>query len=618
MHYLSNAQWAFKQLLFEANVLLKKAGLHQSKKRFFHFAPLLVIKLMSEFKEQKIFFQKTKEFEHYDWNHFSKLDPKAMLQTLNQVILPRLVKTYNCHTDFFPQKSAIQNPVILKKLVDKLSALNLLKLDSDILGDTFEYFLHQDSAAQRQDLGVYFTPRHVVKLLLDLIELKPEDKIYDPTCGAGGFLTEAFKRLKQHPKTGSQHLYKKIIFGREISDSIKIAKLNLILAGACPSGLYQMDTLQSPIHNQFNVVLANFPFSQKTNHSILYGLKGVDANPVFLKHIIDAVMPGGIAAVIVPDRLLFHENPEYIKVRRLLLETCEVLGVIQLHEFVFMPYTKQPTSILIFKKGGKTKKVWFFEVCEDGFKKTGSLLGRRCFPIVENDLILLRTLWKDKKDSTHSFSVAIQAIIEDKYHLSMNRYKRYTQIFKNGVKLGQLCDIFVGETPRRTQLHFYGGKHLFVRIKDLNQPIIKNTDSTLTDACVRHSRMRALKKHTLLFSFRLTVGKVAFAGKKLYTSEGIAGLVPKEAQVLSQYLYYVLPELDYSPYINRGAKGQELNRSILETIQIPLPPLQAQKQLVRSLTLQEAKRQHHLKQVQKITQSKHKKIQALIQKEIKR
>ncbi len=610
---MANAGQMFKKILFEANFLLKKSGLTESKKRFFHFAPLLVIKLMSEFKEQQIPFQKSKGFKHSYWEHFSKLEPQLMLQTLNRIILPKLAKTYNHHTDFFAQKSAIQNLTVLKQLVDKLSSLNLLELDLDILGDTFEYFLHQDFLESKQDLGIYFTPCHIVKLILDLVELKPEDKIYDPTCGAGGFLTEAFKVLKNRSNACSQRLNQKIVFGREISDSIKIAKLNLILAGACPSGLYQMDTLQSPVYNQFNVVLANFPFSQKTNHSALYELKGVDANPVFLKHIIDALMPGGIAAVIVPDRLLFHENPEYIKVRMLLLETCEVLGVIQLHEFVFMPYTKQPTSILIFKKGGKTKSVWFFDVREDGFKKTASLLGRSCFPILENDLDLLRTFWNGKKDSTHSFSVAVHTIVKEKVYLSMNRYKNHNQILKKGVKLGELCDIFIGETPKQSNIHFYGGKHLFVRIRDLNQRIIKNTESKLTDEGVQQSRLKPLKRHTLLFSFRLTIGKVAFAGKKLYTSEGIAGLVPKDNRVLSQYLYYILPQLDYSFYINRGAKGQELNRTILETIQIPLPPLHLQRKLIRTLDLQELKKERCLKQVQKIIWFKNKKIQELIQ-----
>ncbi len=118
--------------------------------------------------------------------------------------------------------------------------------------------------------------------------LKPNDKIYDPTCGAGGFLTEAFKRLKKHSRTSSRHLSKKIIFGREISDSIKIAKMNLIMLGAHPSTLCQIDTLKKPVRDKFSVILANFPFSQKTDCGSLYGFKGKDANPLFLKHIMDA------------------------------------------------------------------------------------------------------------------------------------------------------------------------------------------------------------------------------------------------------------------------------------------------------------------------------------------
>jgi type I restriction enzyme M protein len=571
---------------------------------------------MSELQPPHKSFQNPPGFKHDDWEHFSKLEPKGMLQTLNQVMLPALVKTTNRESNFFPQHSAIQNPAILKKLVDKLSLLNLLALNADVLGEAFEHFLHQDLVVHKQSLGIYFTPRHIVTLILDLIELKSGDQIYDPTCGAGAFLTEAFKVLKNSSTGRLQDLSRRtIVFGREISDSIHIARLNLMLVGANPNAVCQMDALQSPIQCQFSVILANFPFSQKTNHSDLYKLKGKDANPVFLKHIITALKPDGVAAVIVPDRLLFHGHSEYIQIRKLLLDTCQVLGIIQLHELVFMPYTKQPTSILIFKKGGSTTRVWFFEVREDGFKKTGSLLGRTCFPIVENDLVLLRALWKNKKDSPHSFSVSARTIANERYHLSMNRYKRVTMRCKNGVPLGQLCDIVVGETPQRTNPHFYGGKHLFVRIKDLNTPIIHRTEYTLTDEGVRHSHTKSLKKHTLLFSFKLTVAKVAFAGKTLYVNDGIAGLIPKDTQVLSQYLYYVLPALDYTPYLNRNAKGPGLNRTILETIQIPLPSLRVQKQLIRTLTCQEAKQQHHLKQVQKIIQFKHQKIQQLLEKE---
>jgi restriction endonuclease S subunit len=194
----------------------------------------------------------------------------------------------------------------------------------------------------------------------------------------------------------------------------------------------------------------------------------------------------------------------------------------------------------------------------------------------------------------------------------MNRYKKSNQSLKDRVNLGDICDILIGETPRKTNKHFYGGKNLFVRIKDLNQEIIKSTDVTLTDEGINQAKVKSLKKHTLLFSFKLTIAKVAFAGRKLYTCESIAGLIPKDNRVLAPYLYHILPKLDYSPYINRGAKGQELKRSVLKTIQIPLPPLPIQKKLVRKLTCQEAKRKHFLKQAEKIRQIKNTTIKGLL------
>lgn len=605
----------FNQLLLEANLLLEKEALPDSQQRFLELAVLLVIKLIDELQAQGLLSEGWVTFRpKLSWAQFSSLEPTSMLQALNQVILPQLIKTYNRYTDFFPKKSKLKNPVTLKNLVDKLSALNLLKLKCNILGEVFEYFLQQGAVHRKQSLGIYFTPYHIVRLILDLIKFKSTDTIYDPTCGAGGFLIEAYQLLKKQSKADCL-LNKKILFGREISDSIKLAKLNLLLRGANPSSICQMDTLKAPIYNRFSVVLANFPFSQETAYSAVYGLKGKEANPVFLKHIIDALMFGGIAAVIVPDRLLFNKNLDYIKVRKLLLETCQVLGIIHLHEFVFMPYTKQPTSILIFKKGGSTQRVWFFEVIDDGFKKTRSLLSRNSRSIQENDLELLKALWKNKADSPRSFSVDASNIAKENYHLSMHRYRRLSQYFKNGIKLGELCNIVIGQTPRKTHANFYNGNHLFVRMGDLNQRIITDTHLKLTDEGVSCFSLKSLKKHSLLLSLRFTVGKTAFVGKKLYTSEAIAGILPKDNRVLSQYLYYILPQLDYSPYTNRNVKGPELTSATLAALYIPLPPLRVQKQLVRLFDSQEAKKQRYLKKINQLVSVKNKKIQALLKKE---
>ncbi|KAA6334340.1 putative type I restriction enzymeP M protein [termite gut metagenome] len=142
------------------------------------------------------------------------------------------------------------------------------------------------------------------------------------------------------------------------------------------------------------------------------------ANPVFLKHVIDALKPNGKAAVIVPDSVLFSNDNDNIKVRRELVEECEVEAVIQLDTSTFAPYTKQPTSIIIFNKIRKTNNIWFFDLINDGFSETG-----KRYPVDKNDIPNLRILWYDKADSDKSFTLENKKINKDNYKLFLNFYK---------------------------------------------------------------------------------------------------------------------------------------------------------------------------------------------------
>ena len=156
-----------------------------------------------------------------------------MLEYINGTILPRLVNKYNHSSDVFQKELLIKNPKNLKKIVDKLSSLKLLDTDSDVKGDAFEYFL-KNSVSVGTDLGEYFTPRHIVKLIVDLVDPKFEDKIYDPACGTGGFLIEAFRHIKNKCKQTKRNLKilkEKTVYGREISGTAKIAKMNMIIIG---------------------------------------------------------------------------------------------------------------------------------------------------------------------------------------------------------------------------------------------------------------------------------------------------------------------------------------------------------------------------------------------------
>lgn len=427
-------------------------------------------------------------------------------------------------------------------------------------------------------------------------------------------MIEAFRNIKNKCKQTKENiklLKEDTIYGREISGTAKIAKMNMIIIGDGHTNIQQMDSLKSPVNSEFNIVLTNFPFSQTTDYSSLYGFNSEDANPVFMKHILDSLVDGGIAGVVVPEGLLFDENIEYVKIRRILLETCDLRAVIKLHEFVFKPYTGQPTSILIFQKGKRTERVWFFDAKEDGFKKTGSKLGRSA--IEKNDLILLRQIWKDKENSDHSFTVDIKKIQEQNYKLSMDKY-RQRSVHAHSVKLGDVCDILIGGTPSRRNANYWGGNNSWAKIRDMhNTPYILNTDEKITDVAVKESNVKLLKKGTLLFSFKLTIGKVSIAGKDIYTNEAIAGIVPRDnKRVLSKYLYYLLPRLDYTTYTQRATKGKTLNKDIIKLIEIPLPSLKIQNKIVKKLDKKEMEKVRLMQQFSVITESQDKEISDLL------
>jgi len=424
-----------------ANNFLRKEGLREGIERFTEFANLLFLKLISELeidreenKEKRILAKK------YCWESFSDLDGERMLEYINNTILPHLVNRYNHSGDVFETKLKITNPKTLKKIVVDLDKLKLINVDSDIKGDAFEYFL-KNSVTVGNDLGEYFTPRHIVRLMVKLVDPTFGDTVYDPACGTGGFLIEAFHHIRKKCKPSKENisfLKNKTVYGRELTGTAKISKMNMIITGDGHTNIKQMDSLKKPIKDKFDVVLTNFPFSQQTDYGKLYGFNTEDANPIFIKHVIDSLKKGGKAGIITFQGVLYDKNKVYQKIRRHILENCEVEAIIKLHNYVFQPYTSVNTSIIILKKGKPTKKVWFYLVNEDGFEKTTSKKGRR--PIKNNDLKLLQEIWENKEETENSWSIDIEEIKNNEYSLNAETYKPQKTL-KSKYGLKQLKDI---------------------------------------------------------------------------------------------------------------------------------------------------------------------------------
>lgn len=582
------------EVFAEANDLLRKEGLRKGVERFSEFSNLLFLKLISEIEAKREADGEARHLEaKYCWESFQGKPAGDMLDYINDSILPRLVNSYNHSGEVFQSRLQIANASTLESIVKRLSKLSLLDAESDVKGDAFEYFL-KHSVTVGNDLGEHFTPRHIVRLIVELINPAFGETVYDPCCGTGGFLIEAFRHIAQNIKmtaASRRVLETQTIYGRELTGTARIAKMNMILAGDGHTNITQEDTLKSPVKGRYNVVLTNFPFSQDTDFAKYYGLDTEDANPVFFRHILDACAEGGRIGVVVPEGLLFRETQSYVTVRKFLVEHFTIHAVIALHEFVFRPYTGQPTAILIVSQGKPGKSVWFYDVVEDGFEKTSSKKGRPPCLDGDNHLVELRRIWDEKPDSERSFAVALDAIRGNLYKLSLSSYRQRSEKpdwLPLGGKDG-VCTIMIGGTPKTSvSENWRNGVHPWVTISDMVDRYVMKTARKLTDAGVEHSNVKLLPKGTVLVSFKLSIGKVAIAGTNLYTNEAIAGLVPKEGKVLSEYLYHLIPAIDLKSHMQPASKGKTLNKRILEGIRIPVPSLKAQQKFVEKLNRLEA------------------------------
>ena len=266
---------------------------------------------------------------------------------------------------------------------------------------------------------------------------------------------------------------------------------------------------------------------------------------------------------------------------------------------MFRPYAGQPTSILVFRKGRPTSNVWFFTVEQDGFSKTTSKYGRE--PIQEDDLTLLREAWADDNATTDlSFQVSEADIADNNYKLLASAYRGQDAISNNWVTLGGetgLCDIIIGKTPPTRDPSCWNGEHAWATITDLTGKFVTATSRSISDAGRACIGSEPLPEGTLLFSFKLSIGRTALAGCELQTNEAIAALVPRDDRVLPEYLYYVLPQLDYSRYQQPTTKGLTLNKRSLARILVPVPPMSRQLSIVDALREHDSKVQEHLEAI---------------------
>ena len=337
----------------------------------------------------------------------------------------------------------LPTPLLLSKVVDALDKIYRLMSESqavDVRGDTYEYLLSKISQSGRN--GQFRTPRHIIRMMVELMDPKADDIICDPACGTSGFLVTAGEYLKEHRKEEiffnrqkKDHYMNHMFFGYDMDRTmLRIGAMNMMTHGIDNPFIEYRDSLsdQNPDKDKYSLILANPPFKGSLDADIVSAdllkvCKTKKTELLFLALFLRMLRVGGCCACIVPDGVLFGSSTAHKAVRRELVDGNRLEAVISMPSGVFKPYAGVSTAVLIFTKTGHggTDNVWFYDMTADGF----SLDDKRS-PVQENDIpdIVARfhdlEAEKNRQRTERSFFVPKAEIVENGYDLSINKYKK--------------------------------------------------------------------------------------------------------------------------------------------------------------------------------------------------
>ena len=504
----------------------------------------------------------------------------------------------------------IQHQSTYKKLIDKLNSLDLSQTEYDILGNAYEEVI-QDIMTGKV-LGQFFTQPLVKKMMVKLInpQIHSDGKIDtcgDPTMGTGGFLITYLQYILEQASTKNikpnwDFIKTEGLYGKELEpDTYQLAVSNMLISsGHMFEKLDRGDSIRDPITRKFDNILANPPFGikglkyndfQNPLKSEYIPIKTDNAVSLFIQAIIYMLKINGKCAIVLPDGqdLFSKTNTTLVAIREYLVKTCDLKEIIYLPSGIFT-YTSIKTCVFYFvkKKEGTC-------VLETKIKvsKTKKETGR--------DYNFLKTYQTTKVkfydyNSNEDFKnllveVPIKKIAHNSYSLNYAEYMKdesEKEQYEKGVivkTLGEVCKFDIGGTPSRSKNEYYeNGNNLWVSVKELNGGYIYDTKEKITDSGVQNSSVKLFAKDTILFSFKLSIGKTAIVGNPLYTNEAIAGILSKNNNILNnKYLYYYLTINDFSK-LGSGILGNgSLNKKSLEQIKIPIPSFERQQEIVKYL-----------------------------------
>src|SRR3989344_3496816 len=324
-------------------------------------------------------------------------------------------------------QNRVNSGFLLKDVIEKIQQIHFdVGEEAFALSHIYEDLL-RNMGEGGGNAGEYYTPRPLIKTMIQMVDPKIGETIYDPACGTGGFLAQAHLYLEPKAKTSETRkiLNNKTFYGKEKTQlPYVLCLMNLTLHGLDYPRISKENTLQTDIRqiderDKYDIILANPPFGGKEQAMIQknFPVESGATELLFLQHIEKTLKAGGRAALVVPEGVLFQTNAAYQDVKRKLLTDCNLHTVVSLPAGVFLPYSAVKTSLIFFDKTKRTKDVWFYEVSLHEEKKLTKKAG-----ITEKHFEELLKLAKKRPETEKSWLVPVSKILESGCNLSAGHY----------------------------------------------------------------------------------------------------------------------------------------------------------------------------------------------------
>ncbi|MGB8980487.1 MAG: N-6 DNA methylase [Anaerolineales bacterium] len=386
------------------------------------------------------------------WGYWTQMKAEEMLKHVKQVVFPNLVNLSNGHSSFGEyMKGAeckISKASLLIEACNLIDQMKISEQNQDVQGDLYEYMLGHLQFAGRN--GQFRTPRHIIRMMVQMIDPQPRERIGDLAAGTGGFLINAHQYLlEKHTSAGileydaegqAHHLIgdqlsaaerkfmssQKYLRGFD-NDSgmtiLRIGSMNLMLHGIEAPQFFYRDTLSKSFDDErdYDVILMNPPFKGAVDKGDVHPSlpsETTKSELLFLHLILRALEMGGRAAVIVPDGVLFGSSRAHLEVRRRIIEENRLDGVVSMPSGVFKPYAGVSTAVLFLTRGAQTKDIWFYDMAHDGFS-----LDDKRLAVEENDIPDVLKCWENRNNRKFKESRE-QRIVELRAELTPLKEKR--------------------------------------------------------------------------------------------------------------------------------------------------------------------------------------------------